>query len=70
MSTLLVVGEYDAQLRARSEDAADRIASRTRIAVLDDVGHVIDEQRAQMVLAEMRRDWFRAHLPRAKERAR
>ncbi|GAA3063030.1 dienelactone hydrolase family protein [Pseudonocardia yunnanensis] len=69
--TLLVVGEYDAQLRARNEDAADRIAGPTRIAVLDDVGHVIDEPRAQVVLAEMCRDWFRAHLrPRAKARAR
>jgi putative phosphoribosyl transferase len=69
--TLLVVGEYDAQLRARNEDAADRIAGPTRIAVLDDVGHVIDEPRAQVVLAEMCRDWFRAHLrPRPKARAR
>ena len=69
--TLLVVGEYDAQLRARNEDAADRIAGPTRIAVLDDVGHVIDEPRAQVVLAEMCRDWFRALLrPRAKARAR
>jgi hypothetical protein len=69
--TLLVVGEYDARLRARNEEAADRIAGPTRIAVLDDVGQVIDEPGTQGVLAEMCRDWFRAHLcPRAKARAR
>ena len=62
--TLLVVGEYDTQLRAQNEDAADRIAGPTRIAVLDDVGHVIDEPRAQGLLAEMCRDWFLAHLRR------
>ena len=69
--TLLVVGEYDTQLRAQNEDAADRIAGPTRVAVLDDVGHVIDEPRAQGLLAEMCRDWFRAHLrPRATAHAR
>ncbi|GAA0923625.1 alpha/beta hydrolase [Pseudonocardia zijingensis] len=60
--TLLVVGEYDTVLRERNEVAADRIAGPTRVALLDDVGHLIDEPGAQALLAEMCRDWFRELL--------
>ncbi|MBW0108595.1 hypothetical protein I4I84_07635 [Pseudonocardia sp. KRD-182] len=60
--TLLLVGEYDTQVRARNEDAADRIAGSTRLAVLDDVGHLIDRPDAQARVAALCRDWFRAHL--------
>jgi putative phosphoribosyl transferase len=66
--TLLVVGEYDTALRGRNEDAADRIAGPTRVALLDDVGHLIDKPEAQALLAEMCRDWFR-ELLRAKTAA-
>lgn len=60
--TLLVVGEYDTPLRDRNEDAAARIAGPTRVAVLDDVGHLIDTPGAQALLAQMCRDWFREFL--------
>jgi putative phosphoribosyl transferase len=60
--TLLMVGEYDTALRERNEDAADRIAGPTRVALLDDVGHLIDKPDAQALLAEMCRDWFRELL--------
>jgi pimeloyl-ACP methyl ester carboxylesterase len=69
--TLLVVGEYDTTLRDRNEEAAGRIAGPTRVALLDDVGHLIDEPDAQALLAEMCREWFREHLrPRTGARVR
>jgi hypothetical protein len=69
--TLLMVGEYDTTLRDRNQDAADRIAGPTRVALLDDVGHLIDKPDAQALLAEMCRDWFRKHLrPRTAAGAR
>jgi putative phosphoribosyl transferase len=60
--TLLVVGEYDATLRERNQYAAGRIAGPTRLAVLDDVGNLVEEPDAQAVVAEMCRDWFRGLL--------
>jgi hypothetical protein len=60
--TLLMVGEYDTQLRARIETAADRIAGPTRLAVIDGVGHLFDEPDANRLLSELCRDWFREHL--------
>jgi putative phosphoribosyl transferase len=60
--TLLMVGEYDTTLRGSNQDAAARIAGPTRVAVLDDVGHLIDKPHAQALVAEMCRDWFREHL--------
>jgi hypothetical protein len=69
--TLLVVGEYDTTLRDRNQDAADRIAGPTRVALLDDVGHLINKPHAQSLLAEMCRDWFREHVrPRKSSRRR
>jgi putative phosphoribosyl transferase len=67
--TLLVVGEYDTALRERNEDAASRIAGHTRVALLDDVGHLIDKPDTQALLARLCRDWFREHL-RARTSAR
>jgi putative phosphoribosyl transferase len=60
--TLLMVGEYDTTLRGPNQDAAARIAGPTRVAVLDDVGHLIDEPHAQALVAKMCRDWFREHF--------
>jgi hypothetical protein len=69
--TLLVVGEYDTELREQNEDAADRIAGPARVAVLDGVGPRFDQDETRSLIADMFRDWFREHLrPRTAQHAR
>jgi pimeloyl-ACP methyl ester carboxylesterase len=66
--TLLVVGEYDHPLRELNEEAADRIAGPSRVAVVPDAGHLFDEPGAAAMAAELTRDFFRVLL-RAREQA-